>query len=370
MNEFALVHPWTQNWWRTLPVAYQSADAQQFAPPGIYQVGLNLDPTFQGGAGGWVVTAVTQDADKVAAKLERTFLDVVFGKDFNVQVWWSAPVPGAYLTISIFGQSPTAIAETTLTEFTEQSGLELVTATATPGSGNALTVRIELGGLVTPDKSVSLLTLDAINVTYLPVQYEALSGIVEDLAYPLLRFMDGPGRVAGQMREISDQAWTGDLTNPDTTPDHALPWLAQMLGTPVNMQNLPLGQLRQHLQDMKNDGRPAVGTRSAIITAARQFLTDDKQALIPPTGPGTPAHTIVMLVRSDQVPDGNLQAIETKVRATGVIPAGHVLSVRMARSSWDGWEAAAGITWDDVEANTRTWAIADSLGIELEPEVP
>lgn len=183
---------------------------------------------------------------------------------------------------------------------------------------------------------------------------------------PLLRYMDGPGQVAGQMRDISDQAWAGKLTNPATTPDHALPWLAQMLGAPTTVRTLPLAQLRTYLQDMATDGRPPAGTRQSIITAAKQFLIGEGQALIQPTTPTTPAHTIVMLVRSDQVPNGDLPALVTKVRGTGVIPAGHVLSIRMAISEWDAWETAAGETWAEVDSNASTWAVADSLGIQLE----
>lgn len=186
-------------------------------------------------------------------------------------------------------------------------------------------------------------------------------------ATPLLRFMDGPGRVAGLMREISDQGWAGDLTNPNTAPDQAIPWLAQMLGTPTTVRNLPIAQLRTYLQDMATDGRPPMGTRQSIITAAKQFLIGEGQAIILPSGPATPAHTIIMLVRSDQVPGGNLTLLGAQIRSTGVIPAGHVLSIRMAVSEWDSWEAEAGQTWEEVENSTKSWAVADALGVQLEP---
>jgi len=187
---------------------------------------------------------------------------------------------------------------------------------------------------------------------------------------PLLRFMDGPGRAAGLMRDISDQAWAGDLTNPATAPDAAIPWLAQMLGAPTTQRALPTPDLRAYLQNLADDGRPAAGTRQSIITAAKQYLLDDGQAIILPASSTTPAHTIIMLVRADQVPGGSLSALVAKIRAAGVIPAGHNLVARMAVSEWDAWEAAAGTTWDEVQANTKTWAQADSLGIVLEPEAP
>jgi hypothetical protein len=184
--------------------------------------------------------------------------------------------------------------------------------------------------------------------------------------YPLLRFMDGPGRTAGLMRQISDDAWDGNLTDPARVPEHAVPWLAQMLGVPATQRALPPEQLRTYLQNMAADGRPAAGTRQSIITAAKQHLIGDGQALIQPATAATPAHTIIMLVRADQVPGGDLPALVAKIRAAGVIPAGHVLTARMAVSEWDEWEAEAGTTWAEVESNTKTWAAADSLGVVLE----
>lgn len=371
MTETALVHPWTQKWWQSLPAIYKSADTRQFAPASMRQVGLNQDPIFEDGAAGWAVSAPTQETGAVSARLQQTFTGVSFTKPFGVQVWWSAPVPGAQLSIQIFGQGPSPLAESLITEFTEPSGMELVSTTASPSSGSALTVRVEMMGLVAEDNSLSFLTLDAINVGYVTVPFEALPGVLEEIAYPLMRYMDGPGRVAGQMREISDQAWAGNLTNPSTTPDHAIPWLAQMLGTPTAIRNLPTPKVRTYLQDMATEGRPAAGTRQSIITSAKQFLIGEGQALIQPAGPTTPEHTIIMLVRADQVPDGDLPALTAKVRASGVIPAGHILSIRMAISEWDTWEAAAGVTWAEVESNAPTWAVADSLGIELEePPLP
>lgn len=79
------------------------------------------------------------------------------------------------------------------------------------------------------------------------------------------------------------------------------------------------------------------------------------------------AHTIVIIVRPDEVPDGDLAAFAANLRNVGVVPAGHDLVIVTAAATWDQYEAAmsaAGGTWDDYERVTATWQDQDALGLE------
>lgn len=77
-------------------------------------------------------------------------------------------------------------------------------------------------------------------------------------------------------------------------------------------------------------------------------------------------HTLLMLVRADELPGRDLQKFETFMQESGIVPAGHRLVCIEARPSWDDWEAAAGDTWDAVEERIYTWTDAESTGITLD----
>lgn len=182
--------------------------------------------------------------------------------------------------------------------------------------------------------------------------------------YPMLRWMDGIGRIGGEMRDLSDSLWAGDLTDVHKVPDDAVRWLAQMLGVGAAQRVLSTADLRAYLVELTTNGRPAVGTRAAIAEAARRFLTGDKQVGVVPSS--TTPHTIVVLVRASEVPGGDLAALAANIRAAGVVPAGHNLTAVNAVPTWDTWLAAAGTTWDQVEGKARTWNDADSLGVNIQ----
>ena len=187
--------------------------------------------------------------------------------------------------------------------------------------------------------------------------------------YPLLRYMEGAGRVAGEVRALSDDMWGESFINPATTPETALRWVAQLMGVPAATRNLPAADLRAYLVDLAANGRPASGTRGDLANAARRFLTGDKQVSVVPSSAAQ--HRIVLLVRADEVPGSDvnltnaLNALIASVRATGVMPAGHELAAQAVNPTWDSWEAAAGATWDTREAAARTWTESDSLGVVI-----
>ncbi|QDK01912.1 hydrolase [Arthrobacter phage Vibaki] len=187
--------------------------------------------------------------------------------------------------------------------------------------------------------------------------------------YPLLRYMEGAGRVAGEVRALSDDMWGETFMNPATTPDTALRWVAQLMGVPAKIRDQPTADLRAYLVDLALNGRPASGTRGDLANAARRYLTGAKQVSVIPS-PTSP-HRIVLLVRADEVPGADvnltnaLNTLVANVRSTGVMPAGHELAAQAANPTWDSWEAAAGATWDTREAAARTWTEADSLGVVI-----
>ncbi|QIN94361.1 minor tail protein [Arthrobacter phage Abba] len=186
----------------------------------------------------------------------------------------------------------------------------------------------------------------------------------QDPPYPLLRWMDGIGRIAGQMRELSDSLWAGDLTDVEKAPDAAVRWLAQMLGIDETQRARSTADLRNYLADLTLTGRPAVGTRAAIAEVARRYLTGDRQVGVMPSA--TTPHTIVLLVRATEVPNGgDLAAFAATIKAAGVVPAGHNLIAVNAVPTWDEWQAAAGATWDELEAKVRVWNDSDALGVNI-----
>lgn len=182
--------------------------------------------------------------------------------------------------------------------------------------------------------------------------------------YPMLRFMEGIGRIAGEVRDLTDSVWKGDFMNPATTPDHALSWLAQLMGTDERGRRMPNDELRQFLIDMSAEGRVAVGTKLHIQAVAKNFLQNERRVAVVPSAQRL--HCLILVVAENDMPDLDVPAFITKVRESGVVPAGHEIVVSLAVSTWDGWTEAAGVTWDDLEANVTTWSESDALGMILE----
>ncbi|QKY78982.1 hypothetical protein Jinkies_34 [Arthrobacter phage Jinkies] len=359
------VHWWTKNWWGTLPAAYRAADAAQEAPGLLYQVGFNAEPLFIKGLDGWTVSPVEQGADAVTLRFTRVFAGIDLTLPVVFQVWWTADAPGAAVSLNLvdgvgrdlgthdYEDLPLGDGDDTLIGVLAAD--EPITATLT------FTAPIGDGGL--------LFNIRGVNVGNRAVSFEALPGNLVDAHYPLLRYMEGIGQIAGQIRDISDGMWGGEYLGPSNTPDAALRWVAQMMGVSATIRNQPTADLRAYLVDLAVNGRPASGTRRDISNAARAFLTGAKQTVMV-THP-TRQHSLVMLVREEELPGADvdataaLAALVAGVRSTGVVPAGHELTAQIVAPTWDDWEAAAGVTWDDRENAARTWTEADSLGVTI-----
>ena len=77
-------------------------------------------------------------------------------------------------------------------------------------------------------------------------------------------------------------------------------------------------------------------------------------------------HTLLMLVRTDELPRRDLTAFQAFMQSSGVIPAGHRLVCLEARTTWDAWESAVGDTWDALEGRARTWTADEAAGVDLD----
>lgn len=356
------VHPWTIAWYDTLPEAYRMLDKNQLNPAPEAWSAYTQDPTFFTGWGDWEITAPIQAVDEVMISMKQTFRGIS-GEPVHTQIWWAAPVvEGIVVQIAVLDDADQPVSEVTaeaLVGVADQLHLSFY-----PSIDGHFTVRILV---LVPAPEGNMLEILGINVGPRIVLASdlPLGGTRAPTTRPLLRFMDGIGKIGGSFRDMSDNLWDGKYTNPATVPDHALRWLAQMMGVPSILRGqLDNSRLREYMADMTTSGRKGTGTLTAISEAARAFLTGNRMVEV--IKHETLPHTLVILVKADEVPGGNLQGIIDTVRAAGVMPAGHDLIARDAIATWDAWEAAAGTTWTDVEEAAPTWVRADSLGINLE----
>lgn len=359
------VHEWTRAWWKTLPAAYRSADAAQEAPGLLYQVGFNSEPMFIKGLDGWTLTPLEQSATDVVLQFRRVFYGIDPTLPVIFQAWWTADTADSTISLGLVDGVGRNLGQHTLdtlpagdgddTLISALSASEPITATLT------FSTPIGDGGL--------LFNIRGINVGHRAVDFEALPGNTVSMHYPLLRYMEGIGQVAGQVRDVSDGLWSGEFLEPQNTPDAALRWVAQLMGVSATIRNQSPADLRAYLVDLAENGRPASGTRRDMTNAARKFLIGAKQATVIPSP--TKLHSLVMLVREDELPGADvdqpaaLAALVASVRATGTVPAGHELTAQIASPTWDQWETAAGATWTTREAVARTWTEADSLGVTI-----
>lgn len=360
------VHDFTRRWWATLPGAYKQADAVQQAPGLLYQTGFNSEPLFEKGLDGWKLTPLQQTEDLVELQFTRVFFGADLAQAVIFQAWWTADAPGSAITLKLVDAGgrmlgredltdlPTGDGDTTL--ISALGGAEPITATL------SFTSPIGDGGL--------LFKVRGVNVGHRATTFEALPGNVVSMNYPLLRYMEGVGQIAGQVRDVSDLLWGGEFIDPHNTPDTALRWVAQLMGVSATIRNQSAEQLRAYLVELAENGRPASGTRGDIANAAKLHLTGNRQAIMIPHP--TRLHSIVVLVREDELPGADVDTpaaladLVAKIRASGVVPAGHELTAQIAAPTWDQWETAAGPDWDTRDAVARTWTDADSLGVTIE----
>lgn len=356
------VHPWTLDWYNTLPEAYRTLDKQQKnSRPELWDA-LTIDPTFYYGWGDWDVKAPVQSVNEVMVSIQQTFRGIA-GEPVYCQIFWAAPsIAETLVQVSIVTAAGDLIEEVTVEPIVGGPGN--ASLALYPDADGRFTVRILI---LLPAPENNALEVLGINVGTKKIFASDLpvGGFTQPTSRPLLRYMDGPGRVGGGFREKADALWDGKYTNPATVPEESLKWLAQMMGVSARLRTqLAPASLREYMVEVSSQGRKGIGTKTAIAETARAFLIGEQMVEII-TDQAHP-HTLFILLNPADVPGGDLDWIVAQVRAAGVVPAGHALVARAADTSWDEWAATAGAAWQSVEGSAPTWVRSTSLGIDLE----
>jgi len=100
-------------------------------------------------------------------------------------------------------------------------------------------------------------------------------------------------------------------------------------------------------------------TTPDVSTQAQAVINEDA------AGDITRLHTLLLLVRANEVPDGDMVAFQDFLNTSGVVPAGHVLTALERTPSWEEWQAGVGSTWGDMHVNAPRWVDQRSAGINL-----
>lgn len=351
MSGYPAVHEVTTQWWRMLPQCYREADEVTPMPVVRTWTALNSDPTFSASLDGWSVAATEQTDTKVTVTTTRAFSGVSQSQTVTVQVWFTlGDVDRA--TVTVPGVAPVVVNG----PVTQQESRLVFTAPLDGRFNVTLTLEVpDVPGDETAYVDGVVVTTGA------PALFDDLPTPGDPKAFGLVRFMDGAGRVGAVVRDVINQLEDGTYTDPARAPETGLRWLAMMLGVAEPYRSLPPAKLRPYLVDVLAGQAPA-GSRQAIVNAARTFLTGDRQATVIT---GSAPFTLLLLVRSTEVPGEDVNALTARIVASGVVPAGHVLVAKPADPSWDAWSAAAGTTWADKEARIRTWVESDAAGVIL-----
>lgn len=336
------VHDFTVDWWRQLPQAHRLADRAQGEVLAPAWDGLNRDPRFVTGFDGWDRVNTSGESPYVASvSFTRTFTPTP-NVPVLVRSWHTPLVQGGvalsrvrvthtvrdyagavvastrtvvesergavdtWVTPDRFGRITVVVDVAIETagpvgfepEITEQGGVYTVPGVTmtSPGvyTGDDRTkvTMVEPGRYQVENQRVgdaAQATMDmvaAIHVGTRDVAFEELPDLAAFTTlkpYPLLRFMDGIGHLAGFLDDELAHMWNGDTFNPVTAPNEWLRFLATMLGIPRRyLSQLTLGQLRAHLVAFMEQGRPPIGSRRAIAEIAKQWLTGDKQVTVIP----------------------------------------------------------------------------------------
>jgi len=183
-------------------------------------------------------------------------------------------------------------------------------------------------------------------------------------AFSLLRFMDGPGHIAGNVQDILNDMYDGVYTDPHRVPDGApLRWLSMLLGIKRAVTN---EETRARLIGFTQDGRAAVGTRRSISDAARPYLIGDNRLRVRPSKDDP--WVIEIFVPSVSIPPEGMDYVARQIQAQGVVPAGHRVQLIAVTSQWDAWEAEVEVSagWDRVEVNIPRWRDSEARGIIID----
>lgn len=335
-------HDFTVGWWRELPEVHRLADRAQgeFLAPAWD--GLNRDPRFVTGFDGWDRVNTSDKNPYVASvSFTRTFTPTP-NVPVLVRSWHTPLVVGGValshvrVTHTVRNYAGAVVASTRAVVESEQGSVDTwvtpdrfgrITVTVdvaieTAGPGGFEPEITEQGGVYTvpgvtmtspgvyagddrikvtmvetgryqvetrrtgDDVKATMNMVQAIHVGTRAVDFEELPDLAAFTTlkpYPLLRFMDGIGHLAGFLDDELQHMWEGHTFDPVTAPNEWLRFLATMLGIPRSyLSQLNFAQLRSHLVAFMEQGRPPIGSRRAIAEIAKQWLTGDKQVTVIP----------------------------------------------------------------------------------------
>lgn len=277
-------HDFTVDWWRQLPEEFRKADRAQGEALAPAWDGLNRDPRFVTGFDGWDRANTSTKPWEASLALSRSF-EVTPGVPVLVRSWHTPRHTGtgeldAVGVVHTIRDYRGQVVKTTKNTVTAEQGT--VDTWITPDRFGRIHVTVQ----VTLAVPYSMDALNAVHVGTRQVTFEELPDLTAFTVhkpYPLLRYMDGVGHLAGYMRTEARHMWHGHTTNPVTAPDAWLPFLAAMLGLPQTYTaRLSAAQLRSHLVAFVEQGRPPIGSRRAIAEVAKQWLYGDKQVTVTP----------------------------------------------------------------------------------------
>lgn len=335
-------HNFTVGWWRELPEVHRLADRAQGEVLAPNWDGLNRDPRFVTGFDGWDRVNTSDKNPYVASvSFTRTFTPTP-NVPVLVRSWHTPLIQGGValsrvrVTHTVRNYTGAVVASTRAVVESEQGSVD---TWVTPDRFGRITVVVDVAietagpagfdpeiteqggvyavpgvtmtspGVYTGDDRTSITmvepgryqvetrrvgdatqaTMDmvaAIHVGTRAVDFEELPDLAAFTTlkpYPLLRFMDGIGHLAGFLDDELAHMWEGHTFDPVTAPNEWLRFLATMLGIPRRyLSQLTLPQLRSHLVAFMEQGRPPIGSRRAIAEIAKQWLTGDKQVTVIP----------------------------------------------------------------------------------------
>lgn len=275
------VDPWTWRWWRMLPAAFRRMDREQGNRYVVPWHGWNQDPRWVLSQDRWTLTnaSARNDPSRAVVRLSRTFWRVP-GRQAHVQVWGTAGVYEVDVTARVVGHGHQVLAQHSMTMTGDVR--QVLHLPFIPGGLSAVTVEVD----VAMDVWSEQLLLEAVHVGNKAVElYDDLPGYADKkqhAPYPMLRFMDGPGRVVGTFSSIVDDLLDGVWTDPQTCPDPALQWLAMMMGVPARQRPADLALLREHLVHLDQWGHFPTGSAPHIAEVAARWLTGTRSVAVVP----------------------------------------------------------------------------------------
>lgn len=190
------------------------------------------------------------------------------------------------------------------------------------------------------------------------------------LDYPLYRWVAGVLSVFGEVAyaldridydpEVPELGTTSDLADPVTADVGWLPWIAQLVGVPLQA-GFTEAEARDAVRFASAGWR--AGTKTAVADAAKSELTGTRFARVydhSVTEPGDGGMWDVLIVtRTTETPD--VPAVLTAVERRGAKPAGVVLHHRAYEASWDTVVATYN-TWSAIEA-AGSWQTIQEAGL-------